>query len=320
MKRKRVAAMLVEPRRFELREEEVEVRPDQVWVRVEACGVCHSEMVFYLGKWQGMRFPLAMGHEHAGVIEEVGSDVRGWKVGDRVTCLPGPGFATHVATDPSQIARVPDGLEIDHALGEPLQCAARCARSAAVEFGDSVFLIGCGFMGLLTMCGLVGNGAAEIIAVDTNPHRLQLAKELGATVTLNPKEVDVVEETLRITEGRGVEVAIEATGKPEPLEIASRVLRTPRPKLVLVGWHNVPATYNLSHWANGAVVHNPHPAYSLNPEEDIRRGLWAAQKGIFPMERMVTHRFALKDIGRAFEMALSQEDGYIKGVVKPNWL
>jgi len=118
MKRKRVVAMLVEPQRFELQEEEVEVSPDQVWVRVEACGVCHSEMVFYLGRWQGMRLPLKMGHEHAGVIEEVGSEVRGWKVGDRVTCLPGPGFATHVAADPSQIARVPDGLEIDHALGE----------------------------------------------------------------------------------------------------------------------------------------------------------------------------------------------------------
>lgn len=277
-------------------------------------------MVFYLGKWQGMRFPIKLGHEHVGVSEEVESEAKGWQVGERVTCLPAPGFATHVAADPSQIARVPDGLEIDHALGEPLQCAARCARSAAIEFGDSVFLIGCGFMGLLTMCGLVGNDTAEIIAVDTNPHRLRLAKELGTTVTLNPKEVDVVAETMRITERRGVEVAIEATGKPEPLEIASRVLRKPRPKLVLIGWHNVPATYNLSHRANGAVVHNPQPDYSLNPAEDIRRGLWAAQKGIFPMDKMVTHRVAFKDIGKAFDMALSQEDDYIKGAVKPNWL
>lgn len=320
MKRKRVVAMLIEPRRFELQEEEVEIRPDQVWVRVEACGVCHSEMAFYLGKWQGMRFPMKLGHEHSGVIEEVGSEVTGWQVGDRVTCLPGPGFATHVAVDARNLVRIPDGLDTDLALGEPMQCAACCARASAIEFGDTVFLIGCGFMGLLTMCGLVGNAAAEVIAVDVNPHRLQLAKELGATITLNPKEVDVVAETMRITEGRGVEVAIEATGKPKPLEIASKVLRKPRPKLVLVGWHSVPDVYNLSLWGNGAVVHNPHPNYSLNPAEDIRRALWAAQKGIFPMEKMVTHRFPFKDIGKAFEMALSQEDGYIKGVVKPSWM
>jgi threonine dehydrogenase-like Zn-dependent dehydrogenase len=88
---------------------------------------------------------------------------------------------------------------------------------------------------------------------------------------------------------------------------------------VLIGYHNKPATHTLSVWGNGALVHNPHPGYSLDPGEDVRRGLWAAQKGIFPMERLVTHRFALDEVGAAFEMALSQEDDYIKGVVKPNW-
>jgi threonine dehydrogenase-like Zn-dependent dehydrogenase len=142
---------------------------------------------------------------------------------------------------------------------------------------------------------------------------------LGATIALNAAEIDVVSEVQRITAGRGVEVGVEATGLPGPLDVASRCLRRPRPKLVLIGLHNKSTTYNLAVWGNGAVVHNPHPGYSLDRAEDIRRGLWAAQKGIFPMERLVTHKFPLRETGRAFQMAHSQGHGYIKGIIKPNW-
>ena len=314
MIQKRVVATLVEPRRFELEDEQVEVGAGKVWVRVEACGICMSEMAAYLGKG-GNIYPMKLGHEATGVVEEVGENVHDLRPGDRVTSLPGPGFATHVVADPQRLVKVPDGVELDLALGEPLQCGARCARSCAIEFGDHVLLIGCGFMGLLPLCGLKGNTAAEIIAVDVNPHRLSLAKELGATIALNPKEVNVEAEVRRITEGRGVEVAIEATGKAEPMDLASRLLRGPRPKLVLIGYHNTPETHNFAVWGNGAVVHNPHPGYSLDPAEDLRRGLWAVQRGIFPMDRLVTHRFALKDIGKAFEDNLNMTPGYIKGVV-----
>ncbi|NLG26771.1 MAG: alcohol dehydrogenase catalytic domain-containing protein [Chloroflexi bacterium] len=320
MQRKRTVAQLVAPRQFELADEVCDIGPNDVWVRVEACGVCNSEMAFYLGI--GLKpsdYPLKIGHEGVGVIEEVGADVDGWRVGDRVTSLPLPSYSTHVVANPAHLTRVPDGMELDHALGEPLQCGARCARACSIEFGDHVLFVGCGFMGLMPLAALAGNTAAEIIAADLHPERLELARELGATVTLHASKVDLVAEVMRITAGRGVEVAVEATGAAEPMLLASRCLRSPRPKLVLIGYHNKPATHDLAVWGNGAVVHNPHPGYSLDPQEDIRRGLWAAQKGIFPMQRFITHRFPLAETGRAFEMAHAQADGYIKGIVKPNW-
>lgn len=239
MKRKRVVATLVEPRRFDLQEEEVEVSPAQVWVRIGACGICHSEMVFYPGKWQGMRIPIKLGHEHVGVIEEAGSEVKGWQVGDwlRHACggrpladcprarrtgdRPCSGGAVAVRRSLRPLGgylvrrqRVPDWLRL-HGLAHDVRTGGQ--RGGGDYRG-----------GHQPPSSAAGEGA-------------------GCNGRVEPERVDVVAETMRITEGRGVEVAIEATGKPEPLEIASRVLRKPRPKLVLIGWHNVPATYNLSH-------------------------------------------------------------------------
>jgi len=320
MQRMRTVAQLVGQQRFELADQTVEVGPRQVWVRVEACGVCNSEMAFYLGVGlKPSEYPLAIGHEGSGTVEEVGDEVQGFKPGDRVTCLPVPSYSTHVAANPEQLVPVPEGMDLELALGDPLQCGARCARACSVEFGDHVLIIGCGFMGLMPIAALAGNTPAEIIAADLNPQRLELARELGATTTLDASKVDVVQEVMRITEGRGVEVGIEATGAAQPMLTVSRCLRPPRPKLVLIGYHNKPATHDLAVWGNGAVVHNPHPGYSLDPREDLRRGLWAAQKGLFPIQRLVTHSFHLSETGRAFEMAHTQADGYIKGIVKPNW-
>ncbi len=308
-------AELVAPEKFEIVEDELEMGDSQVLIKVVACGVCMSEMFVYKGSYD--RFPFRLGHEPAGIVEQVGAEVENFKPGDRVTGLFGPGFANYALAFPNRLVKIPDDIPIEYMLGEPIKCAATCCRASSYEFGDYVLLVGCGFMGLLTLCGIAGRGAGEIIAVDFDSHRLELAKEFGATITLNPNEVDVEKEVRRITEGRGVEIAIEAVGKPDALEVASRLLRIPRPKFVMLGYHAEPQTINLGYWDNGVVVHNPHPGYSRDQMEDLRRGLQAAIKGVFPMDRLITHSFKLEEVGKAFEMAKKHEDGYIKGVVMP---
>lgn len=309
---------LTGPRRFELVEEERSPGPGQVLVAVRACGVCVSEMERYLAGPAGT--PVALGHEPAGEVVAVGEGVTQFRPGDRVTGLFGRAFASHVAVDAGRLWRIPEGIPYEHALGEPIKCVVTAARASSYEFGDTVVLIGCGFMGLMTLAAIAGRAAAHIIAVDLHPGRLALARELGATHTVNAATEDPMAVVRELTGGRGAEVAIEATGQASALELAARVLRRGvRPKLVMVGYHNRPQMVDLSGFAHaGLVAVNAHPSYSLDPADDMRRGLAALARGIFPMERLVTHRLPLERLADAFELARSQADGYIKAVIVPD--
>lgn len=308
-------AELVAPRKFRIVEDEVEMNNDMVLVKILGCGICMSEMNVYRGALG--EYPKRIGHEPFGIIEDVGSNVRNFSVEEKVTGWFSPAFASHAVVNPESLVKIPEELPLEYALGEPIQAVVTCCRACNYEFGDHVLLVGCGFMGLMTLCGIKGNGAVEIIAVDLNPYRLKIAKELGATITLNPNQVDIEREIRKVTNGRGVEIAIEATGKPKPIELVSKLLRPPRPKLVLIGYHDTPETYNLKYWVNGAIIHNPHPGYCRDRVEDSRRAMEAVKKGIFPLAKLITHRFKLEDITRAFEVAEKQEGGYIKGVICP---
>ncbi|MGC8786980.1 MAG: zinc-dependent alcohol dehydrogenase [Anaerolineae bacterium] len=315
-------AELLSPGKFMLKEEELEITDDQVLVKVLVSGICKYDLTYYKGILG--TFPARIGHEPTGIVEQVGRNVRQFKPGDRVTGLYQKaglyqkGFATYAVGDPESLVEVPGHVPLEHALGEPLKCVSTILRAASPEFGDYVLLIGCGFMGLLVLAGLVGQGPEMIIAADVSDRRLALAAELGAQVTLNPSKVDLEHEVARLTHRHGVDVAIELTGSPEPVEMAARTLRPGRAKFILAGWHGVPATYNLRCWTHpGAIVHCPHPAYSLDPMDDLRRAINGLARGIFPMERLITHRFTLDEIQKAFEVADKGGEDYIKGIILP---
>jgi threonine dehydrogenase-like Zn-dependent dehydrogenase len=178
--------------------------------------------------------------------------------------------------------------------------------------------MGCGFMGLMVLAGLRGNGVASLIAVDVREDRLKLAEEFGATHTLNAKDPDFFAKVKDITKGHGVDVAIEVTSYPEPVEQAAKTLRRTRARFVLAGWHGIPGTYTLRNWTTvGAIILTPHPSYSLDPMDDLRRGLDGVARGVLPMGRLITHRFPLDDVQEAFETMRTGSGGYIKGVVTP---
>src|SRR5690606_23839211 len=114
----------------------------------------------------------------------------------------------------------------------PIKCVVTAARGAAYEFGDNVALVGCGYMGLLVLACLRGGGARHLIGIDVNPARLELAREFGATAVVDAREGrHAVEAAVReLTDGRMVDVAIEAAGSAAALELACNVLRRHRPK------------------------------------------------------------------------------------------
>jgi threonine dehydrogenase-like Zn-dependent dehydrogenase len=311
-------AELVEPGKFVIKEEELAHGDDELLIRITHCGLCQYDGVYYKGIIGSP--PLRLGHEPVGIVEAIGHNVTGFEVGERVTGLFAylKAFATYGIARPEQLLKVPAHVSSEHALAEPLKCIATILRAAPPEFGDHVLVMGSGFMGLLLIAGLAGPAPASLVAVDVREERLDLAKAFGATHTLNAKESDFLEQVNQITDGHGTDVVFEITSHPEPVELAAKTLRRTRARYVLAGWHGEPGTYTLRNWTTkGAIILTPHPSFSLDEMEDMRRGLEGVARGTFPMDRIVTHRFSLDDIQTAFETMLTGSDGYIKGVVVP---
>ncbi|MFF7389255.1 S-(hydroxymethyl)mycothiol dehydrogenase [Streptomyces scabiei] len=232
--------------------------PGEALVKVEACGVCHTDLHYREG---GINddFPFLLGHEAAGVVESVGEGVTDVAPGDfvilnwRAVCgscracrrgRPWYCFATHNA---KQKMTLLDGTELSPALGigafaeKTLVAAGQCTkvdRAASPEVagllgcgvmagigaaintgnvgrGDTVAVIGCGGVGAAAVLGSDLAGAARIIAVDIDDHKLETARKLGATHAVNSRETDAVEAIRELTGGFGADVVIEAVGRPE---------------------------------------------------------------------------------------------------------
>jgi L-iditol 2-dehydrogenase len=262
------ALVLTAYRRLEMREvPRPEPGPRDVRVRVNACGICGSDVHGYDGS-SGRRIPpLIMGHEAAGVVDAVGAEVAGFEPGDRVTfdstihcgecafCRSGqvnlcdrrkvvgvsPGeyrqdgaFAEAVVVPERIVCRVPDPVPFEHAaMVEPLSVAVHAVRRAKVAGGDRALVVGCGMIGLLTLQAAKAAGCSSVIAVDLDEGRLAQAARLGADVTLVASD-DVAGRIASLTGGRGVDVAFEAVGAAEPIAAAVRSLRKGG-TLVLIG-------------------------------------------------------------------------------------
>jgi S-(hydroxymethyl)mycothiol dehydrogenase len=232
--------------------------PGEAVVRIQACGVCHTDLHYRDGGISD-DYPFLLGHEAAGVVEQVGSGVTDVAPGDFVVlnwravcgtcraCLRGRPwycFATHNA---AQKMTLTDGTALSPALGigafaeKTLVHAGQCtkvdpaARPAAVGLlgcgvmaglgaaintggvgrGDSVAVIGCGGVGDGAIAGAALAGATTIIAVDTDPRKLEWARGFGATHTVDARQGDVVEQIQALTGGHGADVVIDAVGRPE---------------------------------------------------------------------------------------------------------
>jgi L-iditol 2-dehydrogenase len=328
------AAFIVAPRKFEIREVPMpKISDDEMLVKIAACGVCSSDMPGYLDSVgeemkKRMPFPRRAGHEPSGTVAEVGKNVKDFKPGDKITgFFASDCYAEYVSCDPADrlarghgsiIEKIPDGIPFEHALGEPLMSLVSITRTTTPEFGDYVFQVGCGFMGLGIIAGVSHPKIREYIVADLDDSRLKLAKELGATITLNPNKVNVVEEVMKITGGRGVDVAIEVVGHPPGIKMVGEVIKNNRAKIIMVGWHQSPDTYELFSWIKSPIIYSPQGiGMSTDYQSELQRAIWAVQKGIFPMKKLVTHRYKLEDIDKAFQDNLKRTPGYIKGVVMP---
>ncbi|MFF8844340.1 S-(hydroxymethyl)mycothiol dehydrogenase [Streptomyces sp. NPDC015127] len=320
--------------------------PGEALVKVQACGVCHTDLHYREGGIND-EFPFLLGHEAAGVVEAVGDDVTGvapgdfvilnWRAvcGDCRACRRGEAqycFATKNAT---QKMTLEDGTELTPALGigafaeKTLVAAGQCtkvdpsARPAAVGLlgcgvmaglgaaintggvtrGKSVAVIGCGGVGTAAVTGSALAGAGRIIAVDIDPKKLEAAKRLGATHTVDASGTDPVAAIQELTGGFGADVVIDAVGRPETWKQAFYA-RDLAGTVVLVGVPTpdmkVPDIPLIDIFGRGGSLKSSWYGDCL-PERDFPMLVDLYQQGRLDLDAFVTEEIGMRDVEAAFE-------------------
>lgn len=243
-----------------------EIGERDILVKVKAAGVCHSDAHYRAGISPVHPVPLTLGHEVAGVVEKIGSQVTNVKIGDRVAlhynlscgdcyhCSTGNdqfcekvlmighftngGYAEYIAVPARNAILLPD--EIPFEQGATLMCASATAfhalRKSRIKGGETVAIFGAGGLGQSAIQLAKAFGALEVFAVDINESKLELAKQHGAT-PVNAQKVDAVAEIKRLTHNKGVDVAIEMIGLPQTMKQALQVAGV-MARVVIVGLSN----------------------------------------------------------------------------------
>lgn len=322
--------------------EEPQIRDDEVLIKVEYGGICGTDLHVYRGAMgERVRYPAIPGHEFSGVVVKVGKDVSWVSEGEEVVanpvhpcgrcvaCLAGkpnvcvnfkilgvdiPGvFAEFVKVRGDRIHKIPKGLSLRNAaLVEPFAVAVHSCRKAGIEAGDTVVVVGQGPIGLCITQVAKHYGAYNVVALDVVENRLELARKLGADVTVNPREVDVVKAIKELTGGLGVDKVIEASGHPQALEHALSILK-PAGRIVLVGlcfedvkFRSYPIIYKEAEIVGSRVYVDEFP-----------RTLNLISKGYLKPEALITHEMPLADGEKAFRMLEERPQDAVKVLLRP---
>ena len=240
----------------------------------------------------------------------------GWRFGNLIDGTQ----AEYVLVPDAQanLAPVPDGLSDEQVLMCPdiMSTGFKGAENANIRIGDTVVVFAQGPIGLCATAGARLLGASTIIGVDGNDHRLQIAKKMGADITLNYTQCDVVAEVMRLTGGRGADSAIEALGLQSTFEASLRVLK-PGGTLSSLGVYSEDLKIPLSAFAAGLGDHRIVTALCPGGKERMRRLMNVVASGRLDLGLLVTHQFRLDDIVAAYDLFANQRDGVLKVAIKP---
>ncbi|WP_329006539.1 NAD(P)-dependent alcohol dehydrogenase [Pseudomonas aeruginosa] len=241
----------------------------------------------------------------------------GWRFGNLIDGTQ----AEYVLVPDAQanLAPIPDGLSDEQVLMCPdiMSTGFKGAENANIRIGDSVAIFAQGPIGLCATAGARLLGASTIIAIDGNAHRLDIARGMGADVTLNFRECDVIEEILKLTGGRGVDASIEALGTQSTFETALRVLK-PGGTLSSLGVYLEDLTIPLSAFAAGLGDHRINTALCPGGKERMRRLLNIVASGRVNLGPLVSHEYRLDDIVAAYDLFANQRDNVLKVAIKPH--
>jgi threonine dehydrogenase-like Zn-dependent dehydrogenase len=313
------AATIVQPGQIEIRDVAKPTPGDgEVRVRIEGCGVCASNIPPWEGR-EWFKYPMEpgqLGHEAWGVIDEVGSGVSSFKPGTRVAFLANHSYAEFDIAPVSNVVKIPASLDGHPFPGEPLGCAINIFRRSQVKKGDTVAIVGLGFLGSL-LIQLCKNAGAKAIAIGRKPESLALAKQTGASATVLLEEHwRVIDRVRELTEGRMCDVVIEAVGKQAPLDLASELTKE-MGRLVIAGYHQDGLrSVNMQLWNwRGLEVTNAHERVP----EVYTRGMAEAMKlvadGRLDPAPLYTNSFGLGELATALDLTRDRPAEFMKALI-----
>ena len=290
----------------------------EVLIEIEGCGVCGSDLPVWQGRpwFEYPREPGRPGHEGWGRIAAVGDGVRDLPVGTRVAAMSFAADAEFDVAAADAVVPLPDALAGQPFPGEALGCAMNVARRCAFAEGQTVAVVGAGFLGAL-LVQLAARAGTTVIAISRRPFAREVAQRMGAHHVLGLDE-DAAGRVEELTAGALCDRVLEVTGRQEPLDLAGRLCRV-RGRLVIAGFHqDGPRQVDMQLWNwRGLDVINAHERDPQIYVRGMREAVDAVACGRLDPSPLYTHEFPLERIGDAFATASERPDGFLKALVRP---
>lgn len=346
------AAVFVRPGKIVLDEKPVPaIGAGEALVRITTTTICGTDVHILKGEYP-VEPGRIVGHEPVGTIAELGAGVTGYSIGQRViigaitpcgqcgSCLGGhhsqcggkavggwrfgnsmDGCQAEFVRVPFAMANltpVPDELTDEQVLMCPdiMSTGFGGAESGQIQIGDIVVIFAQGPIGLCATAGARLKGASQIIVVDSVPERLAMSKRLGADLALNYRQLDPIAEIMKLTSGRGADVAIEALGTQQTFESCLRSLK-PGGTLSSLGVYSGKLSLPVDAFAAGLGDHRIITTLCPGGKERMRRLMNIVASGRVNLEPLVTHRFKLDQIEEAYDLFANQRNGVLKVAITP---
>lgn len=319
-------------------------------IRVTLTTICGTDVHILKGEYP-VKPGLVIGHEPVGVIHELGPGVSGYAVGERVLvgaitpcgqcdfCLGGKlsqcggaiggwkfgntingAQAEYLLVPHAQanLAKIPEGLADEQVvlLADIASTGFSASESAHVQLGDSVAIFAQGPIGLCATVGARLKGAGLVIAVESDPVRMDMSKRMGADVVIDYRKEDVFDAVRKLTRGRGVDVAIEALGTSQTFESALKVLR-PGGTLSSLGVYSGKLSIPLEPFAAGLGDHRIVTTLCPGGKERMRRLMELVRHGRMDLRPLLTHTFRLDQIAKAYDLFANRKEGVLKVAIRP---
>lgn len=290
----------------------------QVRVRLEGCGVCASNLTPWAGpEW--MQFPTppgGLGHEGWGVVDAVGQNIAGLAIGDRVAALSHNSYAEYDIADAGSFVRLPSELAGQPFPGEPLGCAMNIFRRSQIQPGQTVAIVGIGFLGAI-LTRLATDAGARVIAISRRKFSLDAARRMGAAEVIHMHDhYAIINRVHELTGGRFCPRVIEAVGKQWPLDLAGE-LTAEGGRLMIAGYHqDGPRQVNMQLWNwRGFDVVNAHERDPAACLQGVREAIEAVASGRLDPTSLYTHAFPLERLGEALDATRDRPNGFLKALV-----
>jgi L-iditol 2-dehydrogenase len=326
--------------------------PDEVLVRVEACGICGTDIkIINHGMPNQPAFgDFIIGHEYAGTIVALGETIDEFDVGDRIAveihkgcgrcrnCIMGNytaclnygnhakghrangftangGFAEYAVNHVNTLTKLPDSISFDESTMVTTAGSSMYALDMAGGYiaGDTIAIIGPGPIGLMALQAAKTLGAGRVILTGTRTERLELGRDLGADHIINAKTENCVEKVLELTHGQGADLVLEAAGSDNSLQQAIEMARKGG-KISIAAFYKKPVTADIS-----MAVRNGINLYTIRGEGrlNVHRAMSLMGQGKIAGQPLITHTFPLDKINDALATFVERRDGAMKVVVHP---